>query len=451
VTLAFAGAMALLLAALGLFIYLRFESNLDATLDQGLRARAAEIGGELGVSRRGSAALAQREESFAQILTPAGRVVDATPPLGAQSLLDRSALVRARSGPVFVERADVPGLEGAARLLAEPARAGRRSTVVVVGSSLDDRRDSLASLARILLIGGPVALLLASLAGYAATGAALRPVEAMRRRAGSISASAEPDERLPVPAAEDELRRLGETLNEMLDRLQGTLERERRFVNDASHELRTPLALHKTELELALRYRGSAEELRVAIASAVEETDRLIQLAEGLLVIARTEEGKLELDLNDVEVGDLIAGVGERFGARAREAGRRLALDSADGLRVRGDRLRLEQALTNLVDNALRHGEGDVRLWARDAGERVEVHVSDQGPGFPAEFLDRAFERFTQADAARSGAGAGLGLAIVDSISRSHGGRAVAVNRGGGADVWIELRSSEGRAGGSEV
>ena len=150
----------------------------------------------------------------------------------------------------------------------------------MTGASLDDRNEALDNLRTILLMGGPVALLLASLAGYIVAGRALRPVEAMRRRAAAISA-AEPEQRLPLPEAHDELHRLGETLNEMLGRLEVALERERAFVDDASHELRTPLALHKTELELALRYARTPEEMRAAIASAIEEVDRLIAARRG--------------------------------------------------------------------------------------------------------------------------------------------------------------------------
>ena len=146
-------------------------------------------------------------------------------------------------------------------MLAAPVDVGGRTVVAVVGSSLGDRDEALGNLARLLLIGGPIALLLASLAGYWMAGAALRPVDAMRRRAAEISAS-EPGARLPVPEADDELRRLGETLNAMLGRLEEALERERRFVDDASHELRTPLALHKIELELALLH--AAERGRAA-------------------------------------------------------------------------------------------------------------------------------------------------------------------------------------------
>ena len=181
------------------------------------------------------------------------------------------------------------------RLLATPAtRAGpaargrrraRRSTTAT---------DALRNLAGTLLIGGPIALLLASLAGYGAAAAALRPVERMRRRAAEIQA-AEPGTRLPVGPADDEIGRLGETLNLMLERLEAAFARERTFVADASHELRTPLAILKAELELALREGRSVEELEAALRSAAEETDRLVQLAEDLLVIARVEQGRLPI------------------------------------------------------------------------------------------------------------------------------------------------------------
>lgn len=146
------------------------------------------------------------------------------------------------------------------------------------------------------------------------------------------------------------------------------------------------------------------------------------------------------MSLESLPVADLLSGVGERFRARAEQSNRPLVVDGAADLRVEGDRLRLEQALTGMVDNALRYGGGAVRLWARRNGDHVELHVSDHGPGFPDEFIGRAFERFSRADAARARGGTGLGLAIVETIARAHGGRAGAANDpGGGADVWIEV------------
>jgi heavy metal sensor kinase len=447
VTLAFTGVMTLVLIAVGLFLYSRQEAQLDDTINNSLRSRATEVSALVnadGNALSGSGKpLIEQDESFAEVLAPNGRVIDATPQLNGQPVLDSTQLEEATEGPTFFTGDPPPGLESTVRVLAAPVDAGGERVVVVVGSSLGDNQEALASLRKLLLIGGAAALLLSSIAGYGVAALALRPVEAMRRRAAEISSS-DPDERLPVPAGGDELTRLGTTLNEMLARLEAGLERERRFVDDASHELRTPLALHKTELELALRYAASEDELRAAIGSAVTEIDRLAQLAEDLLVVARTQEGGLALSVERVPAQDLFDTVGERFRTRAAQAGRSLEVEANGDAVVEGDRLRLEQALTSIVDNALRHGEGSVRLWARRNGDGIELHVSDLGPGFPPEFLDMAFERFSRADTARTRGGTGLGLAIVDAIARAHGGSAHAANNpDGGADVWIELPSGD--------
>jgi two-component system, OmpR family, sensor kinase len=443
VTLAFALAMALVLTALGLFLSLELRSRLDESIDDTLRSRLGEVSGLIagsrGAPREFALSSTGEDETFVQLLRADGSVAYSNGPVADRPVLDAADVERAESGQAFFDRDELAGVEGGARLLGAPLETPGRTFVVVVGASLEDRDEALDQLGTLLALGGPVALVLASLAGYLALGAALRPVEAMRRRAAEVSAG-DPGERLPVPAAEDELRRLGETLNAMLGRLEAAIQRERRFVDDASHELRTPLALHKTELELALRHAESEGELRAAVASAIGEIDRLVQLAEDLLVIARSEHGELELRIAETPASELLDSVAARFASRAAEAGRALAVEPSDSLLVAADRLRVEQALGGIVDNALRHGEGGVTLSARRDGDRVELHVADDGPGFPPEFIGRAFERFSRADAARGRGGVGLGLAIVETIARAHGGTAHAVNRAeGGADVWIEL------------
>ena len=442
VTIAFTGAMALVLIATGLFLYFRLEARLDESIDNGLRSRATEASALVrtsgGLEASHEAPLIEPDESFAQVLTTSGQIVDSTPQLRGSHALDPPQLVRASSSPTFFDRSGLPGIEATARLLAVPVQTRSGARIVVVGTSLGDRDETLADLAALFLIGGPAALLLTSLAGYLAAGAALHPVESMRKRAAEISASG-PRERLPIPTAKDELRRLGLTLNEMLERIDATLERERRFLDDASHELRTPLALHKTGLELALRQGESEEELRAAIASGLVEVDRLVQLAEDLLVVARSEEGGLVLEREPLRATHLLSAVAERFRAPLAESGRPLVVEERDPeLVIDGDRRRLEQALTNLVDNALQHGAGEIRLWAERVPGAVRMHVGDGGAGFPTEFVARAFERFTRADGARTRGGAGLGLAIVETIARAHGGRAGLENRGG-ADVWIKI------------
>jgi signal transduction histidine kinase len=277
--------------------------------------------------------------------------------------------------------------------------------------------------------------------GYALAAAALRPVERMRRHAAAVTA-AETSERLPVPPANDEISRLGHTLNEMLARLEVAFKRERAFVSDASHELRTPLAILRTELELALRGEHTREELEDALRSAAEESERLSRLAEDLLVIARSDQGRLPVRPERIEAGEMLTRVAGRFRTRARAEGRPLAPDPSPGVTLQADPARIEQALANLVDNALHHGEGTVRLSARTVDGQVELHVSDEGPGFPPDFLPRAFERFTRADEARTRGGTGLGLAIAAAIAAAHGGTAHAANGALGADVWISLPST---------
>jgi signal transduction histidine kinase len=226
----------------------------------------------------------------------------------------------------------------------------------------------------------------------------------------------------------------------MLERLERSAERERGFVASASHELRTPLALLKAELELALREGRSEAELRAALASAAVESDRLVQLAEDLLVLARADEGKLPVRPERLDAAQLLESTARRFEPRATEEARELVVKQPDGVALSADRLRAEQALANLVDNALRHGGGPVELCAERNGQRVRLHVLDRGPGFEASLDGSAFERFTRGDRGRTRGGTGLGLAIVDAIARSHGGRAGTDPReGGGADVWLEL------------
>lgn len=446
VTIAFAVTMAAVLAASGLFLYLRLESHLALALDRELQQRAQDLaalvaqpGGTL--NRETGGRFVERGESYAELISLGGRVLGATRPLGTKSLLSPRELRTARRHPLYTDKPAIPGLNEGSRLLATTIARGSRRAVLVVGATRQNDAETLAAFRDELLIAGPIALLVASGAGYLLAGLSLRQVESMRRRAASVSADSL-GERLPVPSTGDELQRLGETLNEMLDRLESALERERDFVADAGHELRTPLALLRTELELALRQATTADELREAVRSSSSEANRLSQLAEGLLLLARADRGQLPLRIESVDVHDLLASVVARFEWRAEEAGKVLRLGGSPDVRLTGDRLRLEQALSNLVDNAFRYGGEEIRLEASASDEHVELHVRDNGPGFDPEFIPHAFERFARADQARNSAGAGLGLSIVQTIARSHGGSAQVGNaEPSGADAWLTLRA----------
>jgi two-component system, OmpR family, sensor kinase len=429
-TAAFAAAMLLVLAGTGLFVYLRLKSDLNESVTAALKSRAAAV---TSTHDAAAGAVGDPEEAFVQVLDARGRLVDSAH--GPRwPVLSQAELQRAESGRrVLVERY-VPGIDGTPRILAR--RAGRN--VVVVGQSLGDRDETLSGLVTSFAVGGPIAVLVASLLGYGLATAGLRPVEAMRRRAREVSLS-DGDDRLPLPAAHDEIRRLGETLNEMLERLRGSFERERRFVADASHELRTPVAVIKTELEGALRSPGNDPAVTAALSAAVEECDHLAQLAEDLLVVARSGEGELPLRREPVDARDLLERVRDRFADRADRAGREIRLEGDQAVWLDADPLRLQQALGNLVDNALRYGAGEIVLRRAAHDELVELSVNDAGRGFPAELADRAFERFARGDDARTRGGTGLGLAIVKTIAEAHGGTAEIVP-GTGATVRISLR-----------
>ena len=218
----------------------------------------------------------------------------------------------------------------------------------------------------------------------------------------------------------------------MLDRLERAAGRERRL-----RGRREPRAAHdrsrscKAEIEVALLGPLPSRSCARRSRSAARRADRLVRLAEDLLVLARADEGVLPVRPERLDAAELLAGTARRFEARAeRETGRELrVVDASTGLALHADRLRAEQALANLVDNALRHGDGTVELHAEQAGDGVRLHVLDRGPGFDPALNGHAFERFTRGDRARSRGGTGLGLAIVDAIARSHGRQ----RRGGAA------------------
>ena len=450
-TAAFAIGMAIVLAAAGFLLFHHLASSLDRTLDQGLRARAADVSAlvsQADTGLRESQLKPGAANGFAQVLDARGRIFDQSPGVGRNPLLTQDQLARARRAPLLVGRTAL-GDENV-RLLATPVEAQGQGLVVVVGVPLEARDGALGTLRTELLVGGPVALLLASLIGYLIAAAALRSVERMRARAAAISAT-RLSERLPVGPSNDEISRLGETLNQMLDRLEAALQRERSFVADASHELRTPLAHLQAEVELALESSREHEDLVAALRSVGSETDRLSQLAADLLLLARLDNGTVPIRREEVDLGDLLEGVAARYGRRADEAGRTIQVESVGG-RVSVDRLRMEQALGNLVENALRYGAGTIHISAHWQADFLELHVTDEGGGFPPQFAPLAFERFSRADESRQSGGVGLGLAIVSAVALAHGGSAAVANGpGGGADVSIRVPASAPGAGAPTV
>jgi len=444
-TLLFAILVAVVLAGAGAFVHIRFRQDIRRTVDAGLSGRAQSLLAgvdESGIQFGDEGNLLEPDQAFAQVVTPDGELIESSPGLNEDLLVPATTIAQLRAATYFDVTVTTSDEAMESRVLAAPSEEG---PIVIVGASLEEQNEAATRLTAALLLGGSGALMIATLIGWIVAGAALDPVERMLAEAAEISAD-EPGRRLRVPDSGDELARLGTTLNEMLARLEQAIEHERRFVDDASHELRTPLGILKTELELALRKARIPEELEAALRSAAEESDRLNSLAEVLLVLARSDRGRLPVRREEIDALELVNEVTARFEPISQARDISIEIRGDTPTRANADPARLRQALSNLIDNALRHsprgGSVVVRVDAND--ERLLISIADDGSGFPTDFIDRAFEPFTRVDASRgrSGGGAGLGLAIVKAVAESHGGSSVASNRPeGGAVVSIEVPS----------
>ena len=445
-TIAFIGVMAAVLAAAGTFLYAQFRSDLDAQIDNSLRLESQDV--EALVDAGGPRSVAISDVPFAQVFAADGSLLTTTRKPAGFRLLTVSQAQRAALARQRLRTEELPA--GQARVLASPAspRDGA-SLALAVAEPLRLRNHELSHLRSLLLIAGPLALLLASVAGYELARAALRPVDRMRSELEGMS---DRPGLLAVPDTSDEIGALGHTLNELLDRVRAAVARERRLVSDASHELRTPLTTLRAEVDLALIGDRDPEELRAALKSAAEEAKRMSRLADDLLVLARADQGRLPLDPRPLAAEELLRSAATRARAAADVRGRAIEIEGTGGAAVIADPDRTAQALGNLITNALLYGEGAINLSARGVGGVVELHVVDEGPGFDDELLARAFERFGRGEQARSNTqGSGLGLAIVEAIAQAQGGHAYARNRPeGGADVWIALPRARAAAGPSD-
>ncbi len=453
-TLVVAAAAILLTAIAGLLGTRGLRASLLRPIDQDLARRIAPIVRELNDfdndGERADANLADLRdevaspsESFAQVLDPSWRVLAASPGLPGEALLSSSVLAGLPTRPVSLQLRLESATGEQARLLAVPVTRQDGRYLVVAGSSLATVQTALDRVRVSVIAGGVAVVALGSLGAWLLAGAALAPVERLRAAVAAIPPD-QPRQAFQVPTTRDELAALARTMNQLLGRISQALERERRLIADASHELRTPLTVLRAELELANQPGRSHAELVESVRHAVLETDRITRLAEDLLLLARTDQSapvvRPVVQLLDPVLSAAVAAAS----ARASTRGIALELDVDEELRAPIDADRLRQAVDNLLDNALRAAPPGsvVGVHAgRDDG-MVILKVSDEGPGFPPEFLPHAFERFRRADAARTRqrGGAGLGLAIVDAIARGHGGHAEVANRaGGGALVRLVL------------
>jgi len=449
-TMWYVGLLALVLLVLGGFLVLRLHAGLIHGLDDSLATRAAQISlglqggceGEFQDVSDASLVGLPQGESGAQLLSPGGKVLESAGDPAAEQPFLSAEQVRSVLGGAALRGTVHTGPDAEAfRTLAVALPSGACSGVIVVATSTDEVGRSVRELVIQLSIGVPIALLVAGVGGWWLARRALAPVARMTREADTIGIE-RLDERIEVPAASDEVRRLAVTLNAMLDRLERGVEDKRRFAADASHELRTPLAVMRAELDVSLREADLSASARETLESAQEEVERMRSIVENLLMLARADDGSLELLRAPVDLAEVTEMVTQDAAVLARP--KRVAI-VADGpsATVYGDRARIEQVVMNLVNNAIRFSPagGSVRVttWLRDGG--AGWTVNDEGPGVSPDVAGHIFERFVRGDAARSNdGGSGLGLAISSEIVQAHGGRIWVDPRpgaGGSFSVWL--------------
>jgi signal transduction histidine kinase len=358
-----------------------------------------------------------------QVLEAQGRVVTGSVTADRlTSLVTPDELRRALAGEQVIVPGSRSGLSGRLQVVAVPAGAavptGRESSVVAAAPT-GDVEQSARTLRALLLWIFPLLLAVLAVIAWRVIGAALAPVEALRQGAERIDESSSESERLPVPPTRDEVSALATTLNAMLDRITAARRKQRAFIADAAHELRSPLASLRTQLEVAERL-GEGGDLP---AELLADVDRLTVLVDDLLILARADDAAATRTSSAIDVTALLSDVAGRY------ASARVPVHTAPGLagrrlQTRAPRGELTRALTNLVDNAVRHARTAVVLDATAVGHQVEVTVTDDGHGISAEDRDRVFDRFTRLDEARDrdSGGSGLGLPITRALLRRSGG-----------------------------
>jgi len=432
-TLAAVAVVALAIGAGAVLLLGALRTALVDDVEQSAERRAAEVLAALADGDDGQAlSVSDDDEELVQIVAADGEVLAA------------SSNVRGRPPVVPFDADDAATVEVLLDdevedvvVVAEDGEVAGRSVVVLVGRSLDEAVEPADTVGSLLWIAAPILLAVVGLTTWYVVGRALAPVGRIRREVDHITFS-EMHRRVPVPPARDEVARLAETMNGMLARLDEGQDRQRRFVADASHELRSPVASLRQHAEVAIAH-GHGGQLGELAEVVLAESMRMQHLVDDLLLLARTDEGTLQLSRRPVDVDDIVF-------AEARRLRGRGAVDvdtSRVGAgRIRGDEAALHRVIGNLADNAARHAASRVAFALETNDDEVVLRVDDDGAGIPADQRQRVLERFVRLDEgrARDTGGAGLGLAIAHEVVAAHGGTiAVDDSSLGGARLTVRL------------
>ncbi|WAL64782.1 HAMP domain-containing sensor histidine kinase [Amycolatopsis cynarae] len=421
--------LTLALALANVMVIVLLSWSLDKATTQDARSAGRQVANEL--AKQGTRDLTPSDVASSGDAASMIQVLDANgvPVASDPAIVGYPALTPARPVPgqdvVETTTIRVNGSKQDYRLVVRGVNGPGGPYTVISARSLAPVTEASTRLTLLLGLAAVPMLAISAFAGYRAVGSALKPVEQMRRTVAEIS-TRDLSLRVGLPPGNDEVHRLATTLNSMLDRLASTQEAQRRFVADASHELRSPLNTITTALEVSEHHPEtmSTGELLGVVS---QETARLRELVDDLLLLARTDDATDNPVRTEVDLDDLAHAEAERA-----RAGVKLRVEiRTEPAKVRGNAAQLRRAIRNLVDNAREHTHGQIRVCTYTMDGMAVVEVSDDGPGVPPADQERIFERFVRRDDSRQrrvGGSTGLGLAIVAGIAARHGGRARYVN-----------------------
>ncbi|HVK40517.1 MAG TPA: ATP-binding protein [Candidatus Kapabacteria bacterium] len=449
-TFAYTAVFALIIAAVMATIYMRFAADMQDDIDAELRSYTDFVLSEIGSPGRTlgeTFAKMQSATTEASLRFRSMRLV----------LLDEDTVIYERSRRVPIQDLlDTLSAGGALRrgyrsvkLRGIPCRAFSRTapfdstgnTAMVVVTSLENYTESVDQMEVLLALSALFALLAAGAGGWLIARRALAPVASMTTAAAQISSS-NLDRRVPVGRSHDELSMLAGTFNDMIERLQQSFESQRRFIADASHDIRTPIAVIRGELELLQRRIKGEPPTRDALDRAIAELDRLNQLANDLLLLARAEAGQLPQARQQERLDELLAESASSLRRLASQKDVAIKVDIYDAAEVRCDPQMLRRAVSNLIENAIKFSPASmsVRTSLFVTGRRASIVIIDRGEGIPPKDLPRIFDRFYRGDRSRGHRGTGLGLTIAKAIIEDHGGTVhIASELGVGTTITVTL------------
>jgi heavy metal sensor kinase len=435
--LVLAGLLALYAGVASLFLFLSLREDFDQNLLQDLETvegmLAKEPNGGVSLHSSHPGAAEPRIGHFIEVWSPQGSLLYRSAALQDQTLGGPPSPDEGLHDPSPSTRRLPNGTR--VRLASSVYHIEDQRVVLRVAYSEEGLWRELGEFGEVLLLGFPIALLLAGFGGYALARKALAPIDSMATQTKKISAE-RLSERLSIENTEDELGKLGTVFNEMLGRLQAAFDQLRRFTADASHELRTPLTAIRSVGEVALQDQRSPAEYRDVIGSMLEEVDRLTRLAESLLALSRADAGHVQFQREDISLVCVAKEASSLVEVLAEEKRQQIDIAGDANLLVSVDRLILRQAIVNLLDNAIKYSPPGSQILVRvqsEGDKQVLLDVADQGPGIPSEHQSHVFDRFYRVDRARTRewGGTGLGLSITRWAVEAHGGE-------------ITLKSEEG-------